>query len=189
MAGIATDKRRLALLSGALLCFAISSTARASENMTAPPIEEIEFGVICDYRPAGQEVTAPDTNAGRIRRGGDPLTFDIATDQVPGVLGVAFGIRILASEDMGDRTVTMVTRHPSFGPGYRDTESWPSDLTGGIYSARYFFFEYDYELAPGPWSMEVWLEDQLIIRQNFTVHEGAAARSILDQCPTEGLTS
>lgn len=186
MTGLATVLQRLALIGGALFC---GTTALASENMTAAPIVALEFGVICDYRPQGVDVEAPDTNAGRIRRGGDPITFDIATDQVPALLGTAFGIRMLAEEEMGERIVTMVTRHPSFGPGYRDTESWPSELTGGIYSARYFYFEFDYELAPGLWSMEVWLEDRMIVRQDFTVHGGAAARKILGQCPTEGLTS
>lgn len=188
MRAVATDLRRLALTGGALLCL-LSAPASASETVIAPPILELEFGVICDYRPQGQEVTAPDTNAGRIRRGGDPIVFDLLTDQVPGLLGVAFGIRMLGAEDMGSRTVTMVTRHPSFGAEYRDTESWSSGLTGGIYSARYFYFEYEYELVPGPWSMEVWLDDRLIVRKDFTVHTGTVARALLDKCPTEGLSS
>ena len=186
MPSLATQMKRLALIGGALF---YSGGLQASENMIAPPIEHIEFGIICDYRPQGQEFAAPDTSAGLIRRGGDPIVFDIATDQVPGLLGIAFGIRFLASPDIGNRAVTMVTRHPSFGLEYKDVESWPSDLTGGTFSARYFYFEYDYELAPGPWSMEVWLDGRMIVRQDFTVHTGAAARELLDQCPTEGLSS
>lgn len=187
MRGLTTQLKRLALTGGALLLLALPG--RASENMIAPPIEEIEFGVICDYRPQGEEVAAPETNAGRIRRGGDPIAFDIVTDQVPGLLGMAFGLRLRPEAGLGTRDVTMITRHPSFGDGYAEVESWPSDITGGIFTGRYFYFEFDYELAAGPWSMEVWMEDRLIIRQNFTVHTGAAARALLDQCPTEGLSS
>jgi hypothetical protein len=186
MRGLRTILTRLVLSGGALFCVPSALTA---QNMIAPPIVDIEFGVICNYQPRGEDVAAPDTNAGRIRRGGDPIVFDIVTDQVPAVLGTAFGIRILGEEEMGRRTVTMVTRHPSFGPGYIDTETWPSEMTGGVYSARYFYFEFDYELVPGPWSMEVWLDDRMIVRQDFTVHDGPAARRILDLCPTEGLTS
>ena len=177
--------KRLALTGGALL---FCGTAVA-QNMIADPIQQIEFGVICDYRPQGQDIPAPDTNAGKVRRGGQPFSFDLLTDEVPGLLGVAFGIRLLARADMGDREVRMVTRHPSFGEGFRDVETWPSDLTGGVWSARYFYFEFPYELAAGPWIMEVWLEDEMIIRQEFTVYTGIAGRKILDSCPTEGLSS
>lgn len=187
MRTVAIHLKRLALTGGALFCLA--APGMASENLIAPPIDRIEYGIICDYLPQGEDVLAPDTNAGRIRRGGDPITFDVQTDQVPGLPGIAFGIRLLATPDLGTRVVTMVTRHPSFGPEYKDVESWPSDLTGGVYSARYFYFEYDYELAPGLWTMEVWLDDRMIVRQDFTVHTGPAARKLLDQCPTEGLSS
>lgn len=181
-----THFKRLVLLGGAFL---LSVAPLAAQNMIAAPIEAIEFGVICDYRPDGQEVEAPDTNAGHVRRGGNPITFDIHTDQVPGLLGIAFGIRFLPTTDLGERVVTMITHHPPFGPGYRDTESWRSNITGGVHSARYFYLEYDYELAPGPWAMEVWLDDELVVRQEFTVHTGPAARALLDRCPTEGLSS
>lgn len=186
MHGLVQTLKRLALTGGALFC---SASALAAETLIAPPILELEYGVICDYRPDGREVEAPDTNAGRIRKGGDPIIFDVLTDQVPGLLGVAFGIRMLASEEIGTKQVTMVTRHPSFGAEFKDVETWPSDITGGVYSARYFFFEFDYEVAPGPWAMEVWLEGEMIIRQTFDVHDGLAARALLDQCPTEGLGS
>jgi hypothetical protein len=183
---LCTNLKRLALSGGAFL---LSALPAAAQNMLAPQIEAIEFGVICDYHPQGQEVEAPETNAGHVRRGGDPITFDIHTDQVPGLLGTAFGIRFLPNKDLGQRVVTMVTHHPPFGPGYRSTESWTSHITGGNHSARYFYLEYDYELAPGLWAMEVWLGDEMILRQEFTVHSGAAARALLDRCPTEGLSS
>lgn len=178
--------QRLALMGGALL---LCPLPLAADTFIAPPVEVLEYGVICDYRPQGQEIEAPDTNAGRIRQGGDPIVFDLLTDQVPGVLGVAFGISFQPSADLGDVAVRMVTHHPSFGTGFRTSESWPSTITGGSGSSRYFYFEFDYELAPGPWVMEVWLEDQLIVRQDFNVVSGEAAKEILRACPTENLTS
>lgn len=114
--------KRLALLGGA---FCLGTSAFAAETRFIAPIEALEYGVICDYLPRGDEVPAPETNAGKVRRGGDPVLFDIETDVVPARAGVAFGIRMQAAASMGTRTVMMLTRHPSFGDGYLETESWP----------------------------------------------------------------
>lgn len=176
---------RLALTGGA---FCLTAPAQA-ETFIAPPVVALEYGVVCDYNPQGTDVPAPDTNAGRVRSGGPAIVFDLHTDQVPARLGIAFGIHVTFADDAGDHVVTMVTRHPSFGPGYMTEESWPSTMSSGESSARYFYFEFDYELAAGPWSMEILLDGGVVARQDFTVHDGPVAQAILDTCPTEGLLS
>ncbi|WP_407494602.1 DUF3859 domain-containing protein [Pseudooceanicola sp. MF1-13] len=172
--------KRLALLGGA---FWLGTGAYAAETMFKAPIEALEYGVICDYLPQGEEIPAPETNAGKVRRGGDPVLFDIQTDVVPARAGVAFGIRMQAAESMGTRTVMMLTRHPSFGEGYLDAESWPSTLTGGIPSARYFVFEFAYEMTPGDWTMDVYLDGERIVRKGFTVIDPEGVGAAADPCP------
>lgn len=178
---IVTNILRLAVIGGAF-CVPAPAT-RAGETMFAPPILAMDYGAICDYLPRGVDVPAPDTNAGKVRRGGTALSFDVATDVIPARIGIAFGIRLLMDEAAGVRTVMMVTRHPSFGPGYMEQESWPSTITGGIPSSRYFFFEFDYELAPGAWVMDVYLDDQLVARKGFTVVDPDTFTGAPDPCP------
>ena len=177
---VVTKILRLAVIGGA---FSFATLARAGDTSFAAPILSLEYGVICDYLPRGVEVPAPDTNAGMVRRGGGPISFDIASDIVPARIGVAFGIRLLMDEAAGTRTVVMVTRHPSFGPGFMETESWPSTLTGGAPSSRYFFFEFDYELAPGEWVMDVFLDDRLVAHKGFSVVDPATITGAPDPCP------
>lgn len=177
--------KRLAAVGGAF-CITIGACAgptRAADTFYDTPIQQLDFGVICDYLPQGTDVTAPETNAGKVRQGGTPVVFDITTDIVPARIGVAFGIRMLAEESAGRRTVTMVTRHPSFGPGYLDQESWPSQITGGVPSARYFVFEFDYEMTPGSWQMDVLLDGRLIASKAFTVVDPAMMPNAPDPCP------
>ncbi|EAQ04503.1 hypothetical protein OB2597_10174 [Pseudooceanicola batsensis HTCC2597] len=172
---------RPVLLAGAL-CLSEAGTARA-EPVFAPPVDHVEYGIVCDYVPRGRDVPAPGTNAGKVRRGGVPVRFDHQTDLVPARHGLAFGIRIHTAPSSGTLEVTMVTRHPPFGPGYLDTESWTSSITGGVPSARYFFFEFDYELAPGPWTMEVYLDGDPLISKTFTVFDPALRPDMPDPCP------
>ena len=165
------------------------ATQSRAATQTEHPLESFEYGYICDFIQQGRESEAPDTNAGRVRRGGGTLEFDVQGDQIPGLPGVAFGIQFVTDPAIGEQMVTMVTHHPSFGPGYLESESWPSLVTGGTVSARYFYFEYDYELVPGPWTMEVFLGDELIVRQDFTVFDGPAARALMNACPADGMLS
>ncbi len=158
------------------------SPASAAETMFTDPIQSLEYGVICDYLPQGTEVPAPETNAGKVRRGGVPIHFDMESDIVPARIGTAFGIRMIMAPEAGTRTVTMVTSHPSFGEGYLSQESWPSTITGGRPSTRYFVFEFDYELAPGTWTLDVFLDGDLVVRKAFDVVDPSRIDAI-DPCP------
>ncbi|MGI3169287.1 DUF3859 domain-containing protein [Pseudooceanicola sp. C21-150M6] len=183
---LARDLKRLALTGGALCLSTLS--ALAGTEFTAP-VTSVRFGVICNHLPDGDEVTAPDTNAGKIRTGGNLPDFDIMTDQVPAMIGFAFGIEVETDPEAGAFAVEMRTQHPSFGEGYLETESWPSTMMPGGPKVRLFTFEFDYELAPGRWTFEIVKDGAVILRQDFDVLPELAARPILQQCPGYGVIS
>ena len=179
------DIARLAILGGALLYGAAASAQTVIHEM----IDTVEYGIICDYLPEGTPIDAPGTSAGMVRKGGMTPDFDIETTVVPARPGLAFGLRVIASAQLGRFPVTMVTRHPSFGPGYKTEERWTSTLTGGIPNIRLFFFEIEYEMAPGDWYLEVYDGDILLVQQKFTVVSETEGAELLGGCPEPNLTS
>lgn len=169
-------------LTGGAFCLS-TAKGQAAETFLSPNVDMLEYGVVCDYLPDGAAIPAPDTNAGQIRRGGDAILFDIETDIVPARVGVAFGIRVLLNDAFDTHPVTMVTRHPTFGSQYLDSESWQSTLTGGVTSSRYFVFEFEYELTPGLWTMDIYLDGDLLVRKGFDVVNPDQHPDLSDPCP------
>ncbi len=180
--------RRLTLLGGAFFVCGLPLPALA-QNIMRAPVVSVEAGIICDYLPSGQITDAPDTSAGIVRRGGTPPDFDIQTTIVPARRGLAFGLRVLLSDDVGMTPVTMVTRHPPFGAEHKIEERWSSSILGGSPNTRLFYFEFDYEMVPGDWWLEVHAEGTILVSHKFTVVPERAAVDLLSGCPAPNLTS
>ena len=54
---------------------------------------------------------------------------------------------------------------------------------------RLFFFEFEYEMAPGDWYLEVYDGDTLLVQQKFTVVSETEGAELLGGCPEPNLTS
>ncbi|CAN5701311.1 hypothetical protein BH09VER1_BH09VER1_05300 [soil metagenome] len=100
------------------------------------------------------------------------------TDLVAAKLGVTFGINFSLGGLPAGTPITTVIRiqhppitNPATGRTVHVAEDTQQNRSGSsTYSA--FIFENDWEIAPGPWTFQVFTNGQRILEKTFTVTDG-----------------
>ncbi len=138
------------------------------QDLTSAQIASLETGVICAPDVVGTS-PAPDTVAGvtNVIEGEPP--FVSVVNRVPAVLGIGFGAKAQASDILGLSDVVVTVRHPAMGPEKVTVQSYGSYISGIDRSLTFYQFDYDYELLPGPWTIEARQNGNLLYRSKFEV--------------------
>lgn len=162
-------KPRLARWIGAtVLLVAFAFPSWAQDFIQTDILSDLETGLIC---PSGQaeEVPAPDTMLGFIKRREDWQRIVYRTTTVPLIRNLGFGIDVAP---IGPRNLDPVTIRITHPP-YKDTdvteESWSADLSPERSNLNFFVFEFRHEMVLGTWTFEIEYAGEIILRQSFDV--------------------
>ena len=106
----------------------------------------------------------------------DGIDFTEYTDQIPGRVGVGFGIEyVIDSTPKGTPiTVTNVIRFPGKGMHESDGRTYKvsrekREVRVGYPDFYGFGFDEPSEIIPGKWSVEVYVNKARVVRKGFTV--------------------
>ena len=144
------------------------SLARAAPEIAFDEtrVEILSFGIYCVA--GGTVVDAPLTATGEMRKD-SYHEWQAETIRVPARLGLSFGVVYAARKGFGPAMST--SSHPPF-PGREITSYRSIDLflapPDGQRSMIYGF-DYDFELAPGPWTFQIDAPDGPVLRAEFEV--------------------
>ncbi|QPM91014.1 DUF3859 domain-containing protein [Pseudooceanicola algae] len=158
----------------------LRASAVPSRDFVSAPIELEEAGVYCPVDHVGR-AAAPDTESGYILLMEGDQRVALHSRVVPASLGISFGVRIRHAPGAPMGNYRMVVTHPPYGPRNISVESWDPNISTG-WGVRSFQFEYDRELQVGPWSMELYQGDDLLMRQSFQVVPPQEAPEAIEIC-------
>ncbi|MGR3453316.1 DUF3859 domain-containing protein [Pseudooceanicola sp.] len=176
--------RRLAFLA----CMIAGPALGQTGDFVSPLIVLEEYGVFCPDEPSGQ-VAAPDTERGFIDLiDGDPRVH-FHTDVVPGELGLGFGLRFRLADETTVIPGRVIITHPPFGSPPVSRESYAITLGGPGSNMTQFDFDDAYEIALGPWTMEIEAGGEILLRQSFTVVPEGQTPISARMCEGPALTS
>jgi hypothetical protein len=168
---------RLALL--AAITAAPALQAGPAPVFAAPGITLLAYGTYCPP-PVEDEMAAPETESGIINLLADLPRIARNGQQVPAVLGMAFGVIYRSDHDLAD------VRFQALRPGRETPEIWRGAVTGESRETQGFTFETPDELEIGLWRLEAWEDDTLLYRAEFEVLPPDALPGLAQAC---GLTS
>jgi hypothetical protein len=154
-----------------LLVLTAAGDARAQQ---VDRLEIVEWGLFRLDRdgkvPAPRGATGETTLVRNIR-------LEQATTTVPALLGMKFGLRLKVVGSPPGATVDLRTvfrlptrgiTNPRTGRTYFSTE-FDMGATIGDVTYRGYQFDYDWEVEPGPWVLEVWHDGRKLAEKTFMV--------------------
>ena len=157
-----------------LLVLMLSSVGAYAQPPHVDRIDVAEYGLYTAQ--VSSEVMAPGTSTGTTKLLTD-IQHTVTTRTVPARIGVHFGFRYTVIGAPAGETVRlhMVTILPS--PGLTDPANPQPKLrseydmarTIGERLYRDYSFEHDWELVPGVWTFQIWLQGRMLAEQQFTV--------------------
>src|SRR5262245_57972040 len=156
-----------------LLLFVLTAATHARAQHV-DRIEIVEWGIFRHDREA--EIAAPHTPTGS-RNVVKNVRLQQTTTTIPALVGMRFGFRFRVVGSPGGARVDLkfVSRFPSQGltnPARGKTFStseFHSDATIGETTYRGYSFDYDWEVEPGAWTLEVWHEGRKLAEKVFLV--------------------
>jgi hypothetical protein len=162
---------RLLPLSLLALVLTVASHAQAQQ---VDRIEIVEWGIFQHDRHA--EIPAPESPTGT-RDVLSNIRLQQVTTIIPALVGMKFGIRyrVVGSPRGAIVSLKHVNRYPRQGltnPAKGKTFSmseYYSDAIVGEDRYRGYTLEFDWEVEPGPWTMEVWHEGRRLVEKTFMV--------------------
>ena len=139
---------------------------------TVQRIDVIEAGIYTSR--IDKTVDAPGAVTGRKKMESD-IRLVQATTNIPARRGVEFGFRYRIVGTGKTVHLKMITHVPP--PGMRDpdtgnvtlTDRFYSDHTVGVPQFSAYTFDNDWEIVPGTWIFEIWLDDQKLASQSFEI--------------------
>ena len=145
-----------------------ASLAQAAPGISSDEtrVEILSYGIYCVA--GGEIVAAPLTATGEMRKD-SYHEWQVETLRVPARLGLSFGVIYAVREGFGPGMET--TSHPPF-PGreitsYRSIDLFMAPIDGE--RSMMYGFDYDFELAPGPWTFQIDAPDGSVLRAEFEV--------------------
>lgn len=165
----------------AALLLLASPALAGPDSFVKPPMELVEFGVICDLKPDEQR-EAPGTVSGVLNLVNQSAPVDVATPMVPAELGLSFGVRARLSETSPGGMYTVIVTHPPMGPNGQQVETWEADLGPGDPTLNLFTFELPYELVEGPWRFQLQMSDEVLLQQDFVVTPKGTVPAVQKTC-------
>ena len=172
-------RRALLVLSVATLAY----PAVAPAEVTADPafFTEAAAGMVCVSGPSTTEA-APGTRLGYIDNVQGDIVMGLATDRIPAIPGLSFGVLSQVADTAGATGVTMIVTHPPMGPEGSTRDTWQRDFFGGSPNASFFQFDFPEELVTGDWTMQAVLGDRVLYSARFTVVNPAALPGFVNPC-------
>lgn len=154
----------------------------------SPRIREAQAGIFCAPEII-TTVPSPDTVSGESNIMKYEPEFISHSRNVPAVLGMGFGLKIMASEyDIHD-VVTTAT-HPPMGPeGVTKQTFNTSWISSTDLSFMLYQFDYDYEMVQGPWTLNAWDGETLLFQAHFNVVSPQMVPELASACGYEDLLS
>lgn len=154
----------------------------------SPEILSLEAGVVCPP-PAVGTAPAPGTVAGTTHIIEEEPPFVSTARRVPAVIGIGFGIKALAADDVGMEGVTVIVTHPPMGADQIQTQQFGTRISGVSPSITFYQFDYDYELITGQWKMVAIRENRVLYSVTFDVVPASAVPELASVCGYQDLLS
>jgi hypothetical protein len=137
-------------------------------------VEIVEWGIF--RHDDDGEVASPNSATGTMMLVRNPH-LQQTTTTIPALVGMKFGIRytIVGSPAGASVRLKCVTRFPSQGltnPARGKTFSgseYYSTAVVGDTTYRGYALDYDWEVEPGPWTLEIWHEGRKLAEKTFIV--------------------
>lgn len=170
------------MIRAAALSLALAASPLAAQDVISDGVNVIEVGVTCGSTITGQRENE-DSASGYVFLIGERPIFVSNGREVPTVPGMGFGLIFTTTRPYDD--VTAVVLHPPFDGSGIERQSFSTSYTGEAEHYRIYQFDYRYELAPGPWTLEAWQGEELIYRLHFTVVEADETHPVARACGTE----
>jgi hypothetical protein len=124
---------------------------------------------------ASNESSISDTNSptGEVRSGGT-FTLVEQSDTIPAKLGNAFGFRFSIPKDLQQTQLRYVysfpeIRNPATGRSYTSFESLGEAKGHGPSSGIFYNLTDPWELVPGKWTIQVFVNDRKLLERQFTL--------------------
>ena len=155
----------------AIVCLIVATgTIASAANISK--INIIEYGIFEAQKT--KVVEEKDTSTG-YRTLLDNIKLIKETDTIPAAVGTQFGIRYIVEGEPNGAQVEISVKflHPqTVNPTNNKTvtlEQFHKQLPIGETSYSCWIFEYDWELVPGEWIIQIWSGDRKFAEQAFTV--------------------
>ncbi len=162
---------RLLTLSLFLLVLTAAPDARAQQ---VDRVEIVEWGIFQDERAGVRAAPLAVTGTTNLVKN---VRLQQTTTTIPALVGMKFGFRFQVVGSPPGATVNLkcITRFPSQGvtnPAKDKTFSsseFHSDAVIGTITYRGYSFDYDWEVEPGPWTLEIWHNGRKLGEKTFMV--------------------
>ena len=168
------------------MCVLLLSASLPLPAMADGPLTVTEVGIFCPYDRKGS-LAAPDTVMGTVDLI-DDVPVDVHATTVPAHLALAFGARYRLMDGEPDQTATIIVTHPPMGPDHVTRQSWHMMLFAGDNGLSTYRFDRPDELVIGLWTLQIMIEGQTVLSQDFNIVAPRNAPMALDVC-FGGLTS
>ncbi len=154
----------------ALLVVFTAAFAVAEDQST---VKMTDYGIYIRTKPTAL-IDAPNTQTGVVN---DKMKYKFTerTLTVPGAVGTSFGYQWTFSAPAGTppvefsmRTIHPPTKNPKTGET-ATIDQYTKEYSPNTTMLRGFTFEEEWEIAPGKWTMQVYLGDKVILEKTFTV--------------------
>lgn len=164
-----------------LLLAALIGVAQVSEGKAQPIIDITAFGEL--RAKPGRTIDASNTASGWIRETGAP-TVVRRSNCIVAKPGTLFGIIVAHNDPQHPsygRSLQVEVTHPPFtgpGGGSRTTDRWEQHLmptTPRPTGWAAWGFDHDYELVPGPWTIAMSYNGEMLAKKSFEVVANRAA--------------
>ncbi|WP_439155793.1 DUF3859 domain-containing protein [Yoonia sp.] len=170
------------------VAFCIAQQAAALPTQFSDDIASLQAGVICPPPTVGN-APAPGTIAGTTHIIANDPPFLSASRRVPAVLGIGFGIKALAADNVGIEDVTVVVTHPPMGDGQVVTQQFITRISGVSPSITFYQFDHDFELIQGMWTMVGVAKNRVLYSVTFEVTAPGDIPELAGICGTQDVLS
>lgn len=141
----------------------------------------LTFGAFCQQTSVG-EVPAPDTHAQKIDLLSETPEIRWATQRIPAVPGISFGIRSESHDEEILSPVLIELIHPPFRGIGTTRQSYLTRLGGDGASINAYSFDLPEEMVPGVWTFTAWQDGAKLYEVSFDVVPASQAPEIAGGC-------
>ena len=152
------------------ICLLLAAASSAAQAATVKRVEITEFGIYTSR--TDKTLDAPGAATGVTKLVSD-IELVKSTATVPARVGVNFGFRYRIVGEGKTVTVKKITHIPE--PGIRNPSTGNTMVTsvvniertiGDVHFTSYSL-DQDFEVVPGTWTMELWIDDRKLATQSF----------------------
>jgi hypothetical protein len=163
-----------------LLCVCSCSTPASHAGPQITKVEIVDFGTI---QMSGSGVKVADNTLAGSHKDISGVSRKVTehSTRIVAAKGVTFGVMLRASGNPEGAMVTVASKliHPPMrNPVTNVTsteENLPIQTMIGTTQANFFTFEHDWEMVPGKWTQEYYVDGKLVAEKSFQVVAGSGA--------------